>query len=272
MLSYDFMRRSLLAGAMLAVIIPMIGVITVNKKTSMLGDALSHSSLAGIAIGLIIGMEPLLTSLFICLLFSFILEMIRKKFPDYGDMATAVVMSAGIGLASVLSDFTPGGKSLDSFMFGSLSLISTSDLGLIGIIFVMVVISSLVLYWRLLFYSIDPTMARLSGIKVGLVNTIFTFMTSVTIAISVKLIGALMVTSLMVIPVASAMTISKSYKTLYLESILLSLAYVLVGLSISFHYGIKTGGSIVLTSLAGMFVVNIISFAKNKIRKNMFIK
>ena len=128
MLEFDFMRRSLLVGLMIALIIPMIGVIMVNRKTSMIGDALSHSSLAGIGFGLIIGINPIWTSLLVCILASFAIELIRSKFKNYGDMATALVMSTGIGIAAILSDYTPGGTTFESFMFGSIPTVGSSSI------------------------------------------------------------------------------------------------------------------------------------------------
>ena len=113
MLEFSFMRRAFAIGIMLAIIIPMIGIIMINRKTSMIGDALSHSSLAGIGLGLIFGINPMWTSIIICIIASFAIEILRKKFPKYGDMATAIVMSTGIAIASILSDFTPGGTSFE---------------------------------------------------------------------------------------------------------------------------------------------------------------
>ena len=123
MLSYDFMIRALIVGGMLAIIIPMIGLVMINRKTSMIGDALSHSSLAGIAMGLIFAINPMWTSLVFCVLGAFAIDIIRKKFKDFGDMATAIIMSFGIGLAAILSDFAPGGKSFESYLFGSITTV-----------------------------------------------------------------------------------------------------------------------------------------------------
>ena len=97
MLEFAFMRKALIAGLMLAIMIPMIGIIMVNRKTSMIGDALSHTALCGVGLGLILGFDPLLGSAIVCVVAAFLIELIRKKFPQYGDMATAVIMSTGLG-------------------------------------------------------------------------------------------------------------------------------------------------------------------------------
>lgn len=265
MLNYDFMQRAILAGIMLSIIIPMIGIVMINRKTSMIGDALSHSSLSGIAIGLIFGINPLWTSLVICVVASFAIEVIRRRFDQYGDMATAIVMSGGIGLAAVLSDFTPGGASFESFMFGSITTVSKQDLSLIACIFVVVVGVSIYFYNALLYNSINPMMSRLSGVKTDLVDSIFTLMTAITVAISAKTVGALMITSLMVVPVATSLLVSKSYKTSYILSIILSLVFMLTGITASFYLGVKPGGSIVLIAIIVLILVSIFTMTRQKL-------
>lgn len=264
MLSYDFMQRALLVGLMLSIIIPMIGIVMINRKTSMIGDALSHSSLSGIAIGLIFGINPLWTSLIICIIASFAIEIIRRRFDQYGDMATAIVMSTGIGLAAVLSDFTPGGTSFESFMFGSITTVSVDDLILVGVIFVLVVAVSLYFYNALLYNSINPMMSRLSGVKTNLVDSIFTLMTAITVAISAKTVGALMITSLMVIPVATSLLVTKSYKSSYILAIILSILFMISGITASFYLGVKPGGSIVLVAIIVLIIVSLFTMIKRK--------
>lgn len=267
MLSYDFMRRALVVGVMLAIIIPMIGLVMINRKTSMIGDALSHSSLAGIAMGLIFSINPMWTSLIFCVLGAFAIDIIRKKFKDFGDMATAIIMSFGIGLAAILSDFAKGGKSFESYLFGSITTVSSDDLILVGIIFTLVVLMSLYFYNALLFISINPIMARLAGVKVRMVNSVFTFLTAITIAISAKIVGALMITSLMVIPVATALLISDSYKKTYILSLIFSVIFMVLGITLSFYYGLKPGGAIVMVAIATLALVAIIRIIKNKLKK-----
>lgn len=264
MLSYDFMQRALLVGLMLSIIIPMIGIVMINRKTSMIGDALSHSSLSGIAIGLIFGINPLWTSLIICIIASFAIEIIRRRFDQYGDMATAIVMSTGIGLAAVLSDFTPGGTSFESFMFGSITTVSVDDLILVGVIFVLVVVVSLYFYNALLYNSINPMMSRLSGVRTDLVDSIFTLMTAITVAISAKTVGALMITSLMVIPVATSLLVTKSYKSSYILAIILSILFMISGITASFYLGVKLGGSIVLVAIIVLIIVSLFTMIKRK--------
>lgn len=263
MLSYDFMRRALLAGLLLSIMIPAIGVVMVNRKTSMVGDALSHTSLAGVGMGLILGWDPVIGAVIVCIMAGFSIEAVRKRFPQYGDMATAVIMSSGLGIAAILSDFAPGGNTFESYLFGSISSITQNDVILVGIVFLVVCLASIFFYGALLDIAIDPNLARLAGVKVKRMNALFTFLSAVTIALACKIVGALLVASLMVLPVATALFVSRSYKMTYIISILLGIFYTMLGMMISYYQDIKPGGAIVINAVMGMMIMAVIG----KIRK-----
>lgn len=263
MLSYDFMRRALLAGLLLSIMIPAIGVVMVNRKTSMVGDALSHTSLAGVGMGLILGWDPVIGAVIVCIMAGFSIEAVRKRFPQYGDMATAVIMSSGLGIAAILSDFAPGGNTFESYLFGSISSITQNDVILVGIVFLVVCLASIFFYGALLDIAIDPNLARLAGVKVKRMNALFTFLSAVTIALACKIVGALLVASLMVLPVATALFVRRSYKMTYIISILLGIFYTMLGMMISYYQDIKPGGAIVINAVMGMIIMAVIG----KIRK-----
>lgn len=256
MLEFSFMRNALAAGFMLSVIIPMIGVVMVNRKTSMIGDALSHTSLAGVAIGLIAGMNPVIGAMIICIFAAFSIEFIRKKLPHYGDMATAVIMSGGLGFAAILTKFAPGGNNFESYLFGSISSVTRMDVLSVFIVFCFVTVTSLIFYGALIDIAIDPNMARLAGVKVNRINSIFTLLTAITVALSCKIVGALLVTSLIVLPVATSLIISKSYKMTYLVSIVLGVVYMMSGIILSYQFDVPTGGAIVIMAIIGMLAMN----------------
>ena len=155
MLEFAFMRKALISGFLLSIMIPLIGIVMVNRKTSMIGDALSHTALTGVAMGLILGFDPLLGSAIVCVIAAFLIEFIRKKLPQYGDMATAVIMSTGLGIAAILSDFAPGGNSFESYLFGSISSVTSADVLNTSIIFILVLALCISRYSALLAISID---------------------------------------------------------------------------------------------------------------------
>ncbi len=264
MLQYSFMIRTLLVSLMISIIIPLIGIVIVNRGTSMMGDALSHVSLAGVALGLILSINPLIGAIFACVIGAFSIEKIRKKFPQFGDMATAIITSMGLGLAALLSDFSPGGSSFDAYLFGSIASVSKVDVIIVLITFILVVAISLIYYFGLLSIAVDPQLAKMSGVNVARINSIFTLLSALTIALSAKIIGALMVTSLIVLPVASSLLISKSYKATFLNTLVLGLIYTLSGVILSYYFDLKPGGAIVVIASLGMLVCLLISKLKNK--------
>ena len=169
-------------------------------------------------------------------------------------MATAVIMSTGLGIAAILSDFAPGGNSFESYLFGSISSVTSADVLNTSLIFILVLALCISRYSALLAISIDNNTARLAGVKVKIIDMIFTFLSAVTIALAVKIIGALMVTSLIVLPVATSLIISRSYKQTFFVTIILGIIYMMAGIILSFHFDIKPGGAIVVNAVIGMLI------------------
>lgn len=254
MLEFDFMRRTLIVGLMLSIAVPLIGIIMVNRKTSMVGDALSHTSLAGVGLGLIFGFNPVVGAILVCILAAFSIEGIRKRFPHYGDMAVAVIMSAGLGLAVILSDLAPGGNSFEAYLFGSISAVTTADVIGTAIVFIAVVGASIIFYGGLLDLVIDQNLARLAGVKTKIVNGVLTLLAAVTVALAAKVVGALLVASLIVLPVATSLIIARSYKQAFLISVILGVIYTMVGITVSYYADVRPGGAIVINAVIGMLV------------------
>lgn len=242
---------------MLSIMIPMIGIVMVNRRTSMVGDALSHTSLAGVAAGLIMGWNPVLGATIVCVLAAFGIEGIRRRFPHLGDMATAVIMSTGLGLAAVLTKWAPGGNNFENYLFGSISAVSLQDVIFVAAVFVPVVALSVARYGALLDIAIDPNLARIAGVRVRRINAVFTLLTAITVALACKIVGALLVASLLVLPVATALIAGRSYRATYLLSIALGVLYTMGGIVVSYVYEVPTGGAIVLAAVLGMLIVGI---------------
>lgn len=252
---YTFMQRAFLTGILLAVIIPCVGIIIVLKRLSMIGDALSHTSLAGVAAGLILGINPTLGALAACVTAAFSIELIRKKIPRYAEMSIAVVMSTGVGLAGVLSGFANSSANFNSFLFGSIVAVSKEEVWGIALISILVFLTFLLLYKELFYIAFDERSARLAGIPVNAVNTIFTILTAVTVSVSARTVGALIVSSMMVIPVACAMQFGKSYRQTVVWSVFFAVFFTIVGLFAAYYGGLKPGGTIVLTGVLCLLLI-----------------
>jgi zinc transport system permease protein len=243
---YDFMRRAFAVGLLLAVIIPCIGIIVVLKRLSMIGDALSHSSLAGVAAGLILGINPIVGAGAVCIAAALSIEVIRKRLPKYSEISIAIILSAGVGLAGVLSGFVQNAANFNSFLFGSIVAISDFELRLVLIVSCVVTAAFVLLYKELFYVALDERAARIAGVPVRSVNFAFTVLTAVTVSIASRTVGALIVSSMMVVPTACAMQFGKSYRHTVICSIAFAAAFTLLGLFVSYYARLKPGGTIVL--------------------------
>ena len=246
MLQYTFMQRAFVAGVLLAVITPLIGRILVLRRMSMLGDALSHSSLAGVAAGLLAGVNPVLGATVFAIAAALGIEVIRKRIPRYSEMAIAIMMSAGVGLAGVLSGFANSSANFNSFLFGSIVSVSWEEL--LGTAGICILVFAVLLFFRREFFylSFDENAARISGLPVKALNVLFTLLTALTISAASRTIGTLLVSSMLVVPVACGMQLAVSYRGTGICAVGIAIATTVAGLSLSYYTGVKPGGAIVL--------------------------
>ncbi len=252
---YEFMRRAFLAAVIIAVIAPCIGTSIVLKRLSAIGDATSHSALAGIALGLALGVNPILGAVFFSVIAVLGIELLRKIFGRYSEIATVVVMSAGIGLTAVLSGFIKNGSAnLSSFLFGSIVAITDFEMCLTIGLGIAVIIVSVLLYKELFFVTFDEEAARLAGVPVGGINLVIMLLTAVTVSVASRIVGALMISSLLVIPVAAAMLVAKSYKQTICLAVGFAELFTLSGLFISYYADLRPGGTIVLIGVIFLLV------------------
>ena len=262
---YDFMQRAFIVGLLIAIITPCIGVIVVLKRLSMIGDSLSHNSLAGVAAGLAFGVNPILGAVVFSVAAAFGIERIRKFFPRYSEIAIAVIMSTGIGLAGILSGFVKNSASFSSFLFGSIVAITDFELYIVIALSTVVILSAILLYKELFYITFDEESARLAGIPIKAINFIFTLLTAITISISARTVGTLVISSLMVLPVASAMQIAKSYKQTVIFAVIFAIIFTVSGLYISYYADFKPGGTIVIVGVITLVCVLVYKNVLSKI-------
>jgi zinc transport system permease protein len=263
---YDFMRRAFAVGILLAVIIPCIGIIVVLKRLSMIGDALSHASLAGVAAGLIMGINPIVGAGAACVAAALSIEAIRKKLPKYAEMSIAIIMSASVGLAGVLSGFVKNAANFNSFLFGSIVAVSDFEMILVVCVSFAVMAAFVLLYKELFYVALDERAARIAGVPVRTVNFVFTVLTAVTVAVASRTVGALIVSAMMVVPTACAMQLGKSYKQTVICSVVFAVAFTAVGLFVSYYARLKPGGTIVLIGVACFLLILFVKKAASVLR------
>jgi len=257
---YTFMIRALIAGGIMAIIAPLIGVFLVSKRYSLMADTLSHVCLAGVAIGLLTNTYPVYTALIVAVLSAIVIQKLNEDKKLAGESTLALFLSGGLALATVLIGFA-GGFSVDlfSYLFGSITTVTTTDVYLTFTLGFVVISVITVIYKQLMYASLDEEAAKASGIQVEKLNYIFLILTAVTIALTIRIVGVLLVSALMVIPVLTASLIARSFKQTIFYSILFGLYFVLFGLYISFNFNLAAGGSIVLFALINFILIKLIT-------------
>ena len=244
------MQRALAAGLIIGIICPLAGIFLVLRRLSLVGDALSHISLAGVAAGLVFNVNATVSALVFSLAGSMGIEYLRRHYAQYAELAIALAMSGGMGLAVVLISLGQGNTAtVMSFLFGSIVAVTQTDLFIILGVGLLVGISIILLYRPLFYISFDEEGARLSGIPVKRINIYFMLLTALTIAVSMRIVGALLVSSLMTIPAAISLKLADSFKSAAWIAVAAALISVVAGLLLSFYLSLAPGGTIILFSL-----------------------
>ena len=259
-LSISFINRAFAAGVLTSILISTVGVFVVLRRMSMVGDSLSHASLAGVAFGMLFGIYPFYGALVFTVIAAILIEILRKAFKKYSEVALAVVMSAGIGLAVVMISLGKSyNRDLFSYLFGSLIAVSEKDIKLMGFLGLAVITSIIALNRELFAVTFDEESAKISGIPVNLINLYLSLVTALSVALSVRIVGTLLVSALMVIPTAVSLQVSKSFKMVFIISNLVALFSVILGIIISYYFDLAPGGTIILIS---SFILAIVLFIK----------
>lgn len=258
MFSYGYMVRAFIAGLIVSVLVACLGTVMVHKRLSMIGDALSHTSLAGVAIGMCLGINPVLGAVCACLIGALSIEAIRRKIGNHSELAVAVILSLGVGIAGVLSGFVKSATDFSSFLFGSVVATSVSELVTVAVIGVIVITFYIIFYRDIFLISFDEQSASMMGVKVKFINTLITILTALTVAVGARTVGTLIITSLMIVPVASAVQVAKSYKQQVILSVVFSAVSTVCGLTFSFLWGLKPGGTICLAAVIIFFACTLI--------------
>jgi zinc transport system permease protein len=268
MLQYEFMQRALLAGILVSVICPVIGTFVVLRRMSMIGDTLSHASLAGIAAGMLGNFYPIWGAIIFSVAAAIGIEKLRKSFSQYAELSISIVMSASIGLAVLMISLADSfNADLMSFLFGSIIAVTSRDILIMAGISIFIIISVVLLYKELLYIAFDEEGAALAGVPTEKLNIFFTVLTALTIVAAMRVVGILMISSMLVIPVAASMQISRSFKSTILNSVAFGLLAVVLGLTASYYLNLAPGGAIVVLSV---IILLLVIGIKRYIIKNAF--
>ncbi len=257
MLNYAFMRNAVIVSVFISVLCPCIGIFLVLRRYSMIGDTLAHTSLAGITLGLLLGKNPVLGAFIFTSIGGALIEFLRGYFKKYADLILSIVLSLSVGIAITLISSGKLHTNADSFLFGSILTVTRADMITISVLSVVSVLALIFLYHRLIYIACDEEAAKIAGVRVGLINYIFYILVASAISVSISIVGALVLSSMIALPVATALQLGRGFRTTLIFSILFSVADIMSGLVLSYYLNVAPGGFTALVSVAVLALVLI---------------
>ncbi len=255
--TYYFFQRALIAGFFIAIMSPMIGIFIVLRRLSMIGDTLAHVAIAGVALGFLINLYPLGMGLVFAVLAAFAIEKLRTAYKGYAELSIAIMLSGGIALASIF--FTMGrgfNMNVHSYLFGSILALNDTDLWMVFGVTVIVVTIVFIFMKEMFLVTFDEDAAKVSGLPLSTLNIMITVLTALVVSVAIKIVGALLVSALLTVPVACSLVIGKGFRQTIWIAVLFSEVAVLTGLSLSGILDLAPGGTIVLL-LIGFLVLSL---------------
>ncbi|CAM2899207.1 MULTISPECIES: metal ABC transporter permease [Dellaglioa] len=260
MFLYGFMQRALIASLLMAVITPLLGLFLVLRRQSLLADTLSHVSLAGVALGLFVNINPTITTLIVVLIASVLIEFLSNLYRTYSEVSIAIMMSAGLSIALVLMSLNQGASSMSvqQYLFGSIVTISTAQVIILAILTVLIVVLFLLFKKPMYVLTFDEETAFAEGLPVRWMSIVFNAVTGVTIAIMMPIAGALLVSAIMILPAAIAMRLGRSFNMVILVGVVVGVIGMVGGLMSSYQFNTPPGATITLLFIAIFIICSLI--------------
>lgn len=257
-LSLDFMQRGFAGGILISLCCALLGVILVLKRYSMIGDGLSHVGFGALAIGTAAGVAPLYVAIPIVIITAFLLLRMQSNGKLKGDAAIALISTFSLAFGVLLISITPGANTdIYSYMFGSILAITPNDIILILLLALTVVILYILTYHKIFSVTFDERFAKSTGINTELYNMMIAMLSALTVVIGMKIMGAMLISSLIIFPPLTAMRLCKSFKSVTLISVIVALVCFVIGILVSIALDTPAGASIVLVNglFFGLFTV-----------------
>jgi len=265
LLNYGFVQRGIIAGTFIAVLCSVLGMFLVLRKLSLVGDGLAHVTFGSVAVGMLLKVYPFYVAIPLTVMSGVgILKLIQRT-RMHGDAAIGVVSSAGVSIGVLVASLA-GGFNVDllSYLFGNILAISKGEMVLSIILSIGVILVVLLYYNQLVSITFDEELAKVSGIKTEKINTLLIILISLTVVLSMRVVGIMLVSSFLILPNVAALQLAKSFKKAIIFSIGISVFSVVFGIAISFSFNLPTGATIVLTNLLVFLLSLLIKQAKSK--------
>lgn len=268
LLDYDFMRRALLAAVLTGLTAPAVGIYLVQRRLALLGDGIGHAALTGVAVGLLTGVAPLYTAIAVAALGAIGIEVLRAWGRTNGDVALAMLFYGGIAAGVLLANLSGAGAAqLTSYLFGSITTVSADDLWLVAILAIVVLVIAIGLSPQFFAVCQDEEHARVSGIPVQLYAIVLAVLAAVTVTVAMRTVGLLLVSALMVVPVAAAQQLARSFRATFVLAMGIGLAAAVSGVLGSYQIDTQPGPTIVLLALAVFAVAAIARGVRRRVRR-----
>lgn len=248
-LQLPFMQRALLGGLIVALLCALLGIFITLRKESFLSDAIAHASLSGVALAFLLALEPTPVALLVGMLMAVGITYVKKNSKLSADSIIGIFYAFLFAIGIILLNASPSYQpELATYLFGSILSVTSTDLIYAITVFVITLVVTMVLFRQLLYITLDQEAAYLRGIKVGVIEYILAILASVTIILSIKIVGIILVSALLIIPATTAKLTARSFSQMLPISFIQSLLSVIAGIFISFYLNTPTGATIVIVS------------------------
>ncbi|MFJ9408156.1 metal ABC transporter permease [Streptomyces sp. NPDC101393] len=256
LLTYPFMQRALIAALIVGITAPAIGIYLVQRRQALMGDGIGHVALTGVGLGFLLNTSPVWVATAVAVLGSVVMELIRWYGKTRGDLALAMLFYGGMAGGVMLMNLSDAGSNanLGTYLFGSITTVSPQDMTTIYVLAALVLVITVGLRRQLFAVCQDEEFARVTGLPVRLLNLLVAITAAVTVTVAMRVVGLLLVSALMVIPVAAAQQISRSFKLTFALAIGIGVAVTLTGTTTSYYVDVPSGATIVLFAIA-LFVI-----------------
>jgi len=256
------MQKAFISGTLIAIACALLGVFLILRKLSLIGDGISHISFGGVATGLLFNITPFIGALLFGLIGSIGILKLKEKSNIYGDNAIGIVSHASLGIGIFIASIASGfNVDILSYLFGSILSIKDTELFLSMLLAIVVILFVTIFNKDLFYISFDEESAKVSGIKVNMLNSMLIILTAITIVSSMNVVGLMLAASLIILPPSSALQLKKSFKQTLLFAVIISVFSVVMGLIISYYFDYATSGTIVIINT----IIFLILLTKNKL-------
>ena len=268
-LQYEFMQRALLAAVLVGFAAPSVGIFLVQRRLALMGDGMGHVALTGVALGLLLGRAPVFVALVVAAAGAVTIELLRGRGKTTSDLALAIMFYGGIAGGVVLISKTPGGTAatLNQYLFGAITTTSASDLAAFATLSAVILLITIGFSRHLFAVSNDEEYARASGMPVLFLNLLLAVMTATTVVVAMRVVGLLLISALMVVPVATAQLVAGSFRSTFVMSLGIGLVCAVTGVTSSYYTNTPSGGSIVLVAIALFAVTAIGTSVLRRVRR-----